>query len=84
MLSLLSALAGIVFTIIHYANHSVVMGIMSAILLIVSFVLGTVGIKKQEKNGGIRADMFNPDMLGHGMSSVVLIVCGIMCIIANI
>lgn len=84
MLSLLSALAGIVFTIIHYANHSVVMGIMSAILLIVSFVLGTVGMKKQEKNGGIRAYMFNPDMLGHGMSSVVLIVCGIMCIIANI
>ena len=54
MLSLLSALAGIVFTIIHYANHSVVMGIMSAILLIVSFVLGTVGMKKQEKTFGLQ------------------------------
>ena len=28
--------------------------------------------------------MFNPALLGHGISSVVLIVCGIMCAIANI
>lgn len=82
--SLILAVAGIVTTIVHYTNHSIVLGIVSAVLLIVSFIAGTVDMKKQEKNGGIRADMFNPGMLGHGMSSVVLIVCGIMCAIANI
>ncbi|MGM9683076.1 MAG: hypothetical protein ACI3XQ_05715 [Eubacteriales bacterium] len=82
--SLILAVAGIVTTIVHYTNHSIVLGIVSAVLLIVSFIAGTVDMKKQEKNGGIRSDMFNPGMLGHGMSSVVLIVCGIMCAIANI
>ena len=84
MLSLLLAVAGIVTTLIHYANHGIVMGIISAALLVVSFVLGTMGMKKQEKNGGLKTNMFNPALLGHGISSVVLIVCGIMCAIANI
>ena len=84
MLSLLLAVAGIVTTLIHYANHGIVMGIISAVLLVVSFVLGTMGMKKQEKNGGVKTNVFNPALLGHGMSSVVLIVCGIMCVIANV
>ena len=84
MLSLLLAVAGIVTTLVHYANHGIAMGIISAVLLVVSFVLGTMGMKKQEKNGGLKTNMFNPALLGHGISSVVLIVCGIMCAIANI
>ena len=84
MLSLLLAIAGIVTTLIHFANHRIVLGIISAVLLVVSFVLGTMGMKKQEKNGGLKTNMFNPALLGHGISSVVLIVCGIMCAIANI
>lgn len=84
MLSLLLAVAGIVTTLVHYANHGIAMGIISAVLLVVSFVLGTLGMKKQEKNGGLKTNMFNPALLGHGISSVVLIVCGIMCAIANI
>lgn len=84
MLSLLLAVAGIVTTLVHYANHGIAMGIISAVLLVVSFVLGTMGMKKQEKSGGLKTNMFNPALLGHGISSVVLIVCGIMCAIANI
>ena len=84
MLSLLLAVAGIVTTLIHFANHSIVLGIISAVLLVVSFVLGTMGMKKQEKNGGLKTNMFKPARLGHGISSVVLIVCGIRCAIANI
>ena len=37
-----------------------------------------------KKEGKLKADVFNPALLGHGISSVVLIVCGIMCVIANI
>jgi hypothetical protein len=82
--ALLFAIAGIVTTILHYANHSVALGIVTTVLLIAAYVLGTRGMKKQEKNGGVNAAMFNPAMLAHAMSSVVLIVCGIMCIIANV
>ena len=82
MVSLLLAVAGIVTTIIHYTNHNMVLGAVTAVLLIVSYILGTADMKKQAKNGGINAEMFNPGMLGHGMSSVVFIVCGIMCAIA--
>ncbi|MGN0179377.1 MAG: hypothetical protein ACI4DY_08065 [Monoglobaceae bacterium] len=84
MTSLLLALAGIITTLIHYANHSIAMGVISAILLLLSFILGTKDMKKQEKSGGINAMIFNPGMLGHGASSIVLVVCGIMCIIANV
>lgn len=84
MLSLLSAVGGIVTTLVHYSNHSIVLGIISAVLLILSFVLGTVDMKKQEKNGGVKVEMFNPALLGHGISSVVLIVCGIMCLLSNL
>lgn len=84
MLSLLSAVGGIVTTLIHYSNHSIVLGVVSAVLLIASFVLGTIAMKKQSKNGGIQVEMFNPALLGHGFSSVVLIVCGIMCLLANL
>ncbi|MGN1306408.1 MAG: hypothetical protein ACI4V3_01915 [Faecousia sp.] len=84
MLSLLSAVGGIVTTLVHYSNHSIVLGIISAVLLVVSFVLGTVDMKKQEKNGGVKVEMFNPALLGHGISSVILIVCGIMCLLSNL
>lgn len=84
MLSLLLAVAGIVTTLVHYSNHNIVVGVITAVLLAVSYILGTADMKKQEKNGGLKTQMFNPALLGHGMSSVVLIVCGIMCVIANV
>ena len=84
MLSLLLAVAGIVTTLVHYSNHNIVLGVITAVLLVVSYILGTADMKKQEKNGGLKTQMFNPALLGHGMSSVVLIVCGIMCVIANV
>lgn len=84
MLSLLLAVAGIVTTLVHYSNHNIVVGVITAVLLVVSYILGTADMKKQEKNGGLKTQIFNPALLGHGMSSVVLIVCGIMCVIANV
>ena len=84
MLSLLLAFAGIVTTLVHYTNHNIVVGVLTAVLLVVSYILGTADMKKQEKNGGLKTQMFTPALLGHGMSSVVLIVCGIMCVIANV
>lgn len=84
MTSLLLALAGIITTIIHYANHSIALGVISAILLLFSFILGTKDMKNQEKGDGINAQVVNPALLGHGASSIVLVVCGIMCIIANV
>ena len=84
MLSLLLAVAGIVTTLVHYSNHNIVVGVTTAVLLVISYILGTADMKKQEKNGGLKTQMFNPALLGHGMSSVVLIVCGIMCVIANV
>lgn len=84
MLSLLLAVAGIVTTLVHYSNHNIVVGVITAVLLVVSYILGTADMKKQEKNGGLKTQMFNPALLGHGISSVVLIVCGIMCVIANV
>lgn len=84
MLSLLLAVAGIVTTLVHYSNHNIVVGVITAVLLVVSYIWGTADMKKQEKNGGLKTQMFNPALLGHGMSSVVLIVCGIMCVIANV
>ena len=84
MLSLLLAVAGIVTTLVHYSNHNIVVGVITAVLLVVSYILGTADMKKQEKNGGLKTQMFNPALLGQCMSSVVLIVCGIMCVIANI
>ncbi len=84
MASLILAAAGIVTTLIHYSTHHIAMGVITAVLLIASFVLGTKDMKTQEKSGGINAAMFNPAMLGHGISSVVFVVCGIMCVIAMI
>lgn len=84
MLSLILAVLGVVTTLVHYANHGIAMGVITVILLIASYILGTSGMKKQEKEGKLKADVFNPALLGHGISSVVLIVCGIMCVIANI
>ena len=84
MWALILAVAGIVTTLIHYGTHSIAMGIITIILLVISYIFGTSGMKKQEKNGGLKTDVFNPALLGHGMSSIVLIVCGIMCVIANV
>lgn len=84
MLALLFSVGGIVTTLVHYANHGIFWGIISTILLIFSYILGTIGMKKQTQNGGVKTDVFNPALLAHGISSVVLIVCGIMCIIANV
>ena len=84
MISLVLTVVGIVTMIVHYATHSIVLGIVTAVAFIAAYILGTMDMKKQSKGEGIRTDMFNPALLGHGISSVVLIVCGIMCAIANI
>lgn len=49
LLSLVFAVIGTITTLVHYTNHAISMGVFSFILLLASFVLGTVGMKKQEK-----------------------------------
>ena len=50
IVSLILAVAGIVTTIMHYMNHSVAVGVVTVVLLVVSYILGTADMKKQEKN----------------------------------
>ena len=47
ILSLLLAIAGITTMMFHYTSHSICLGIITTILLIVSYILGTIGMKKQ-------------------------------------
>lgn len=85
ILSLLLAIAGITTMMFHYTNHSIYLGIITTILLIVSYILGTIGMKKQSKSKeGLDVKNFNPYLLAHGISSVTFIIGGIMCFISNI
>ena len=52
------------------------MGIMSLILTVVGIVLMLVHYALSA--------MFNPALLGHGMSGTLLVVGAIMCVIANV
>ena len=82
--SLITAVAGFVTTIIHYANHNMVLGAVTLVLLIVSMVTGLMDIRKQNKNGGIDYSKVQPGVLGHGIAGIVLALGIIMCIIANV
>ena len=82
MISLVLTVAGIVTMIIHYVTHNIALGIITAVAFIAAYILGTMDMKKQEKGEGIRTDMFNPALLGHGMSGTLFVVGAIMCIIA--
>ena len=82
--SLLLAAIGSVLMLIHYVNHSIALGILTAIALIASFIIGTNEMKRQREHGGVFVDRFNPALLGHGISSVVFIIGAIMCLIAVI
>lgn len=92
MVSLGLTVVGIVGMIVHYMMSSmalggvavVVTGILTTVALVVAYILGTVDMKRQSASGSIRTDMFNPALLGHGMSGTVFVVGVIMCLIANI
>lgn len=84
ILSLILAVIGTILMLIHYATHSIALGILTAIALIAAYIIGTREMKRQRENGGIPTNVFNPALLGHGFSSVVFVVCGIMCLIAVI
>jgi hypothetical protein len=88
MTSLLLTVVGIVAMLVHYALSDmtavIVTGIVTAVAFVVAFVLGTVDMRRQSAKGGIRSDMFNPAMLGHGMSGTLFVVGAIMCLMANI
>ncbi|MGM9876663.1 MAG: hypothetical protein ACI310_05500 [Bacilli bacterium] len=84
ILSLLLSVTGIVTMMFHYTNHSICLGIVTSIFLIISYILGTIGMKKQSKSEkGLDVKNFNPYLLSHGISSITLIIGGIMCIISN-
>ena len=82
MISLVLTVVWIVTMIVHYATHSIVLGIVTAVAFIAAYILGTMDMKKQSKGEGIRTDMFNPALLGHGMSGTLFLVGAIMCIIS--
>lgn len=88
MLSLALTVVGIVGMILHatFTNMTaiVVTGILTTVAYIAAYALGTIEMKRQKKNGGIRVDMFNPALLGHGMSGTLFVVGAIMCLLANI
>jgi hypothetical protein len=62
----------------------IVLGVVTTLALLAAHILGTLGMRKQSETGSIRTDMFNPALLGHGMSGTLLVVGLIMCVIANI
>ncbi|MGN1109552.1 MAG: hypothetical protein ACI4RK_09255 [Oscillospiraceae bacterium] len=82
--SLILAGLGVVAMMFHYVTHGIIWGIVCSLLLIGAFVLGTVEMKRKEKAGDFVSNMYNFAMLGHGVSGVVIVVCGIMCIIASV
>lgn len=82
MISLVLTVVGIVTMIIHYVTHNIALGIITAVAFIAAYILGTMDMKKQSRGEGIRTDMFNPALLGHGMSGTLFVVGAIMCIIA--
>ena len=78
------AVVGIVTTLVHYVNHSITLGIITAVALIASVVTGLLDMRKQNANGGINLETVNPAVLGHGIAFVVILLGGIMCVIANV
>ena len=88
MASLLLTVLGIAAMLVHYAMSAmpavIVTGIVTTVAFIVAYILGTADMKRQSAAGGIRTDMFNPALLGHGMSGTLFIVGGIICVLANI
>ena len=64
ILSLILTVVGIVGMLVHYALTAmpavIVTGILTAVAFIAAYILGTVDMRRQAANGGIRADMFNP------------------------
>ena len=88
IVSLLLTVVGIVAMLVHYALSAmpavIVTGIMTTVAFVIAYVTGTVDMKRQSAKGGIRTDMFNPALLGHGMSGTLLVVGAIMCLMANI
>lgn len=83
-LSLVLSGLGIVAMMFHYTTHNIILGVVCTILLAGAFAIGTVVMKKREKEGDFVSNMYNFAMLGHGSAGVVLVVGAIMCVIANI
>ena len=83
-LSLALSVGGIVTTSFYYVNHNIILGIVSGVILLAAMLTGQIDMKKQEKNGGIVSEMFNPGMLGHGMGGTVLILMIVMFIIDRV
>lgn len=83
-LSLGLTVVGIAGMLVHFATHSICLGIVTALAFVAAYVTGTMEMKRQSANGGIRVDMFNPALLGHGMSGTLLVVGAIMCILSNV
>ena len=83
-LSLILSVGGIVTTLIYHVNSNIILGIVSGVLLLAAMLIGQFDMKKQEKNGGINTEMFNPGMLGHGMGGTALILMIVMFIIDRI
>ena len=88
IMSLLLTVVGIVLMLVHYALSAmpavIVTGILTTVAFIAAYVLGTVHMRHQSAKRAIRTDMFNPALLGHGMSGTLLVVGAIMCVIANV
>lgn len=88
IVSLLLTVVGIAAMLVHYAMSEmtavIVTGALTTVAFIAAYILGTVDMKRQSAAGGLRTDMFNPALLGHGMSGTLLIVGAIMCLMANI
>ncbi len=84
ILSLLLAVAGIVTTCFYYVKHNIVLGIVTFVILLAALLIGQFDMKKQEKNGGVVTEMFNPGMLGHGMGGTTLIIMIAMFIIDRV
>ena len=88
MASLLLTVVGIVAMLVHYAMSAmpavIVTGIITTVAFVAAYILGTVDMRRQSAAGGIRTDMFNPALLGHGMAGTLLIVGAIMCVMGNI
>ena len=82
IVSIITAVLGLLTTLCHYATHNVIMGIVTSVLLIVSMVTGLLDIKKQNKNGGVDSNKFQPGVVGHGMAGIILVMGGIMCFMA--
>ena len=85
IMSIILTVVGIVLMLVHYALSAMPAVIVTGILTTVAFIAAYVlDMRHQSAKGGIRTDMFNPALLGHGMSGTLLVVGAIMCVIANV